>query len=214
MTLHGEINGVGSVLTNLTTETVAFVPNLLAAIILLIIGLIVGKVLGRVVKEVLNKVKLDYYVTETEKPVISLSNLFALITRWWIYIGFITAAVGVLGINELTVWMRTVLNFLPNVIGATIVMVVGYVLAEFVKEQMKKMGKAYSVIVGKITFFFIVYVSIAIALPILNIPATLVGQILLIIVASMGAGLAIAMGLGLKDALADVSKRYVKKMRL
>ena len=208
------LQDVGGVLTGLTTQSVNFIPNLVAAVVLLIIGLIVGKVVGRVVKEVLNKVKLDYYVTETEKPVISLSNLFSLITRWWIYIGFITSAVGVLGIGELTIWMRTVLNFLPNVIGATVIMVVGYVLAEFIKEQMKKMGKAYSVIIGKITFFFIVYVSIAIALPILNIPATLVSQILLIIIASMGAGVAIAVGLGLKDALSDVSKRYVKKMRL
>src|SRR3989338_5415532 len=208
------LQDVGGVLTTLITQTVSFIPSLIGALVLLVIGLVVGKVMGRVVKEVLEKVKLDYYVTETHKPVISLSGLFALIARWWVYLGFVTAAVGVLGISEMTVWMRTVLNFLPNVIGATIVMVVGYVLAEFIKEQMKKIGKAYSILVGKITFFFIIYVAIAISLPILNIPATLVSQILLIIIASVGAGIAIAMGLGLKDAIADVSRRYVKKIKV
>jgi len=208
------LQDVGGVLTTLITQTVSFIPSLIGALVLLVIGLVVGKVMGRVVKEVLEKVKLDYYVTETHKPVISLSGLFALIARWWVYLGFVTAAVGVLGISEMTVWMRTVLNFLPNVIGATIVMVVGYVLAEFIKEQMKKIGKAYSILVGKITFFFIIYVAIAISLPILNIPATLVSQILLIIIASVGAGIAIAMGLGLKDAIADISKRYVKRVKV
>ncbi|MBI4014478.1 MAG: hypothetical protein HY365_00830 [Candidatus Aenigmarchaeota archaeon] len=208
------LQDVGGVLTTLTTQTVSFIPSLIGALVLLVIGLVVGKVVGRVVKEVLERVKLDYYVTETHKPVISLAGLFALIARWWVYLGFVTAAVGVLGISEMTVWMRTVLNFLPNVIGATVVMVVGYVLAEFIKEQMKKIGKAYSILVGKITFFFIIYVAIAISLPILNIPATLVSQILLIIIASVGAGIAIAMGLGLKDAIADISKRYVKRVKV
>ncbi|HLD83226.1 MAG TPA: hypothetical protein VI979_00010 [archaeon] len=205
---------IGGVLTDLATQTLQFVPNLVGAVILLVIGLVVGKVVGRVVKEVLSKVKLDYYVTETEKPVISISNIFALIVRWWIYVGFIVAAADTLKIPALTVWLTKILDFLPNVIGATTVMVVGYVLAEFVKEQMKKIGKAYSILVGKITFFFIIYVAIAIALPILQIPATLVSQILLIIITSVGAGMAIAMGLGLKDALSDVSRRYVKKIKV
>ncbi|MBI4019635.1 MAG: hypothetical protein HY364_05300 [Candidatus Aenigmarchaeota archaeon] len=205
---------IGSVLTDLATETITFVPNLVGAIVLLVIGLVVGKVVGRVVKEVLSKVKLDYYLTETERPVISISNLFALITRWWIYVAFIVAAVDTLRIPSLSAWLTQILHFLPNVVGATTVMVVGYVLAEFVKDQLKKVGKSYSLLIGKITFFFIMYVAIAVALPILQIPATLISQILLIIIASMGAGIAVAMGLGLKDALSDVSRRYVKKMKV
>ncbi|MFH0832511.1 MAG: hypothetical protein V1900_02200 [Candidatus Aenigmatarchaeota archaeon] len=205
---------IGAILSNLTEQTVTFLPNLVGAILLLIIGLVLGKVFGRVVGEILDRLKLDYYVTETEKPAVSLSGFFALITRWWIYVAFVTAAIGVLGVMELTQWMRSVLYFIPNIIGAAIIIIVSYVIGVYIKSQLKKTKEPYALIIGKVIFFFVMYVGIAIALPVLNIPAGLVNNILLLIIGSLSLGLAIALGLGLKDAISDVSKRYVKKMRL
>jgi len=202
------------ILATFTQQTVNFLPNLVGAIILLVIGLVLGKIFGRVVKEVLDKVKLDYYVSETEKPVISLSGLFSLITRWWIYLGFVVAAVEVLAITSLVIWVRQIGDFIPKIIGAAAIMVVGYIIAEYIRGQMKKAGKIYASIVGKVLFFFIIYVAIAIALPILGIPATLISNILLIIIGALGLGMAIALGLGLKDAVAEISKKYVKKMKI
>ena len=203
-----------TILSSLWESAVAFLPNIIGAIVLLLIGLVLGKIIGRVVKEVLERIKLDYYVTETEKPIVSLSGIFALITRWWIYLAFIASAVGVLGIQELVIWVRQILNFIPNIIGAALVVIAGYVIAEYIRSQMKKMKEVYASIVSKVLFFFIVYVSIALALPILGIPATLVNNILLVIIGSVGIGVAIALGLGLKDAVAIISKKYIKKIRV
>ena len=77
-----------------------------------------------------------------------------------------------------------------------------------------KTKKTYATLVGKVLFFFILYVAIALALPILGVPSALVSNILLIIIGSVGVGIAIALGLGLKDAVADISKRYAKKMKV
>jgi Conserved TM helix len=204
------------ILANLTTGAVNFLPNLVSAIVLLVIGLVVGKILGRVVKEFLEKVRLDYYVSETHKPAISLSSLFSVIVRWWIYLAFISAALStqVLGIASLALWIAEVQAFIPRVIGAAVIMVVGYVLAEYIRAHIKKGPTLYGALVGKVLFFLVLYVSIALALPILGISSALISNILLIIIASVGLGVAIALGLGLKDAVSDVSKRYVKKMKV
>ena len=204
------------ILGNLGESAALFAPNIASAIILLVIGLVLGKVFGRVVKEVLDRIRLDYYVSETEKPAISLSGLFSLIVRWWIYLAFITAALSndILGIPALAEWVRDINTFIPNIIGAAVILVVGYVLAEFIRGQMKKTGKLYATIVSKVLFFFILYVAIALALPMLGIRADLVSNILLVIIASVGLGVAIALGLGLKDAVADISKRWVKKIKV
>ncbi len=204
------------ILGELTTNTVVFLPNLVAAIILLVIGLVVGKVVGRVVKEVLDRLKLDYYISETHKPAISVSNLFSDISKWWIYLGFITAALSreVLGVTALSLWIAEINAFIPRIIGAAVIMVVGYVLAEYIKSHLKKTQNLYGILVGKTLFFFVLYVSIALALPILGISATLVNNILLVIIASVGLGFALAMGLGMKDAVSDVSRRYVKKLKV
>ena len=204
------------ILGELTTNTVTFLPNLVAAVILLIIGLVIGKVVGRVIRELLDRVKLDYYITETHKPVISVSNLFSVIAKWWIYLGFITAALSreVLGITALSLWINEINSFIPRIIGAAIIMVVGYVLAEYIKSHLKKTESLYGIVVGKALFFFVFYVSIALALPILGISAALVNNILLVIIASVGLGFALAMGLGMKEAVSDVSKRYVRKLKV
>ena len=204
------------ILGELTTNTVNFLPNLVAAIILLVIGLVVGKVVGRVVKEVLERVKLDYYITETHKPSISVANLFAVIAKWWIYLGFITAALSreVLGVTALSIWIAEINAFIPRIIGAAVIMVVGFVLAEYIKSHLKKTNSLYGILVGKVLFFFVLYVSIALALPMLGISAALVNNILLVIIASVGLGFALAFGLGTKDAFADISKRYVRKLKV
>lgn len=203
-----------SILANLADQTAAFVPNLIGAVILLVIGLVLGKIVGRAVNELLIRIKLDYYVHETKKPAVSFTNLFALIVRWWIYIAFIAQAVEVLGLLALQRWFSQIVGFIPNVIGAALIIAAGYVLGEYARGHMKSTNKLYGHVVGKVMFFFIIYVAVALALPILGIPATLVNNILLVIVGSVGLGLAIALGLGLKDAVSMVSKKYVKNAKL
>ena len=123
---------LANVLADLGISTLSFLPNLVSAIILLIIGLVVGKVVGRVVKEVLDKVKIDYYVSETHKPVVHLSSLFSVVSRWWIYLAFVAAALSneVLGITQLAIWVAQINTFIPKIIGASLIMVVGYATGE------------------------------------------------------------------------------------
>ena len=203
-----------NILETLGNSAAAFIPNLVGAVILLIIGLILGKIVGRVTREVLVRVRLDYYVTESKKPDFSLTNIFTLITRWWIYLAFVAAAVSVLKITEMTLWVRQILNFIPSIVGATVIVVSAYALAEYIRRHIRKTGTVHGLIVAKVMTFFILYVAIALALPVLGIPATLVGNILLVIIGSIGLGAAIAIGLGTKEAVADISKRYVRKVKI
>ncbi len=207
---------VVEILSELTRNTVGFLPNLISAVILLVIGLVVGKIVSRVVKEVLIRVKLDYYVSESKKPVYSLADIFSLVTRWWIYLAFITAALSreVLGITYLATWVAEINAFIPRIIGASVILVVAFVLAEYIKSHIKKTNSLWGAVVGKVLFFFVMYVAIALALPILGVSSTLVNNILLVIIGSVGLGVAIALGLGLKDSVNDVSKKYVRKLKV
>ena len=181
---------VGLALTELSTSSVSIFPNIIGATILLVIGLVIGKVVGRIVYEVLGKVKLDYYISETHKPPVSLSSVFALISRWWIYLAFVTAAVAVLRIPELSLFTTQI------------------------KNKLNKTNKVWAAITGKIVMFFVMYVAIALSLPILGINALLINNILLVIIGAVGLGVALALGLGLKDAVSDVSKRYAQKLKV
>ena len=80
------------------------------------------------------------------------------------------------------------------------------------REQIKGSEGVYSDLIGRVINFFTVYVAIALALPFLGINPSLVNNILLIIIGSVGFGLGLAIGLGLKDIVAKEADKYIGKL--
>lgn len=192
-------------------SVILFFPNLVAAVILLAIGWVIGAVVGRVAKELMLRFKVDHYIAK-RRPMLKLSDIFPIIFEWTIYLVFIQAAVQTLGITALVQFVQTILNFIPGMVGAVVTVIVGYILAEYVRNEVEKSKIAYSEVMSKVLFWLIVYIAIAIALPLVKIDATLINNILLIIVGAFGAGIALAIGLGLKDVVAAIAKKKIKKI--
>lgn len=199
------------VLTSFLTSLVNFLPNILGAIILLLIGWVIGSLLGKAIKKLITRYKIDQRFTQ--KPVFKLSEIFPTLTSWIIYLFFIWTAVEFLAVEALIVPFRTIFVFLPKVIGAVMIIIIGYALGEYVRQQIEKSKVAFSGVISKILFFLIIYIGLTLALPWIGIDVSLLNYIVLILIGSAGLGLAIALGLGLKDAVAELAKKYSKKAR-
>jgi hypothetical protein len=200
------------VLTGFLYSLIAFLPNLVGAIIILLIGWVVGSSIGRILKKFLKRYKIDERFIK--KPAIKFSEIFPTLISWTIYLFFIWSAVEFLAIESLLVPFRIVFSFLPKLIEAIIVILIGYGIAEYVRQQVEKSKVEFSSTIAKVLFFFIIYVAITMALPLVGIDVTLLNYILLIIIGSIGLGLAIAIGLGLKDLVAEKAKKYLRKKYL
>ncbi|MAF89551.1 MAG: hypothetical protein CL963_03540 [Euryarchaeota archaeon] len=175
--------------------------NIVAAAILLIVGVIVGKVIGAAILELLKRFKIDSYVG-IKREHLKVSKLISDISRWLIYLLFLSEAAAVLEIQIIANALTSLVNYLPNVLTAILVLTVGYVVARYIEDAIEDTHVAYSGLMSRVFFFFVVYLSAAIALNSLGsriINTVLVDQILLIIVATFGVGLSIAMGLGFKS---------------
>lgn len=188
--------------------------NIVISAILLVLGYVIGKVVGAAIKEVLVRFKIDKHV-EIKQEELQLSNVFSEVTKWVIYLLFISQAANVLGIGLVSNALTQLATFLPKVLTAIIVVSVGYVLAKYIEELVGGSKYAYSGLMAKVFFFFVVYLSIAIGLNALGgiIDTSLINNILLIIVGSVGVGFAIAMGLGFKKAFEEVAKEVGKGMK-
>lgn len=202
-----------SALTTLWNNVVNFIPGFVAAIITLVIGFIIGKVIGRVVKEALVRANVDKFISKQEHLNLEISSIFSVLIRWVIYVVFIQQAAMFLGVAAITTFVTSVLQFLPGLIAAAVVIIIGYVLAVYLKDQIITSKTMYSDIIGKVVFFLLVYISIAMALPFVGINTALINNILLIIIASVGIGIAIALGLGLKDVISETAKDYAKRFK-
>jgi len=200
------------VFSDILANFISYLDNILVAVILLLIGWIVGKVLGKVTKEIIKKVKADRYFKLGRG--FEISNIFGLVVSWIIYLAFIQAAVSerVLGIPTLEIFVGQILAFIPGLLEGMIIILVGYILAKYVQGQVIATKAEYSEFMGRVIFFFTIIIVISLALPFVGINPSLINNIILILVGSVGIGIAIALGLGLKDTMAKLAKKYVKKI--
>ena len=202
-----------NVLESLANAAIEFAPKALAATILLAIGWAIGSVLGRIIREVVRRTKIDEYIFGKRRPIVRIGNVLAVIVSWSIYLLFIQAAVDMLGVRVLVTAFGQVLAFLPKLIEAIIILIAGYGIAEYVRNQIEESKMEYAGILSNLAFFIIVYVAIATALPLLDIETFLINSLLLIAAGSLGAGFAIAIGLGLKDEMRIIFRRYMRRKR-
>jgi uncharacterized membrane protein len=201
------------VMITLWSSFLKILPDTITTLIILLVGFIIGKIAGKVVKEILIRIKIDNYISEKEKFSIKISELGSLLTKWSVYIWFIQLGVSALGIIEITQLVMSAVEFLFGAVAAVIIILVGYIFACFVKDKVVHSKTFYGDIIGNLIFFLIVYVSVALALPFVNIDPTLVNWLLIVIVASLGLGFAIAIGLGLKEVISEAARGYSRKFR-
>jgi hypothetical protein len=116
-------------------EIGAWVPNLIAAVLILIVGYIIARVLGRLVTRVLERVGFDRTLHSgqagsfVKKLTASPAKLVGTITFWAIMLGTFSLAVTQLGIPALEDFVATVYAYLPNVFAAFLIFLVASIVA-------------------------------------------------------------------------------------
>lgn len=197
------------VLETLSQSMIQFLPNIVAACILLFVGWVIGHVIGKITKEILKRLKIDQLLFRGRKPILKISGIVPIMISWSIYLLFIQSAVEILGVKVLVDALGEFLLFLPKLVEAIIIMLAGYAIAEYVRARIEESGVEYASVIAKTIFFLVIYVAIATALPLIGIGTFLINALLLVLVGSVGAGVAIAVGLGLKDEV----RRLVRTKR-
>ena len=116
---------------------IGFIPNLVGCLLILLIGYVIARIVKAVVAKLLETVGLDRALSgsqagtyvERVSPGARPSRLVGLVAFWFIFIYAIAAAIGALKIPALTNFMANVQNYLPNVIAAVLILVIGVALA-------------------------------------------------------------------------------------
>lgn len=200
---------IGSSFENATDGIFAFIPNLLGSLLLLLIGYVIATVVAKLVKTVLDKFHLDTRLRESDAhtyvervvPGASASNGISRVVFWLIFVFFISAAIGALGIPAVSTFMNQVLAYLPNVIVAILIFVVAALVSGAAAAGAAKLlGDTPT---GKIAATVIPALVMVIALFMILNQLQIAPEIVTIaFAATMGAlalGTALAFGLGGKD---------------
>lgn len=201
---------VGS-LANLWMSFANFVPNLIAALIVLIIGLIVAAGLAALVEKIFEAVRLDTLLEKLGlKPIFERAGLrlraayfLGRLVYWFIIIGFLLAVSDSLGLYALSGFLTTVLNYLPNVIAAVLILLASLVLGHFLRRVVTASvmsAKLHAAnFLGTLVWWVVVVFGFMAALTQLNIAAAMIQTLVTGFIAMLALAGGLAFGLGGKD---------------
>ena len=201
---------------------VVFVPKLIIALVVFIIGWIIAVALGKVVEQIIKALKVDTALKSLgmEEPIsragmkLDSGAFIGALVRWFFILVFVLAAFDVLGLSQVTEFLRSVvLAYIPQVIVAALILVAAALLAETVNNVVQGSARAAHLpsagFLGGVAKWSIWIFAILAALFQLGIAGPFVQTIFTAFVAMVALAGGLAFGLGGKEA----ASRYLEKLR-
>src|SRR4030043_515297 len=203
------------------TRIMAYLPVLLGALIILIVGWIVAKAIRRIVDWLLKGVHFDTLADKAGISAVLRKGDLKILARqvisglgyWLIMIMGLVMTVGALGLPKASDVLASLFAYVPKVIAALFILVVAMFLASFVSGIVRIAAGNANLpkpnLLAGISRWAIIIFAVTISLAQLGIAPLLVTATFNIILGGIVLALALAFGLGGKDAAA----RYLEELR-
>ena len=201
-----------------------FIPDLIAAIVVLAIGLMIASGVGRLITGILVRLKFNRLfesagwkdALEKAEFKIDPAGFIGAIFKWVLIIVFLMVSVEILGLEGFAGFLGKVIAWLPNLLIAAAIFVVAVIAADFlekiVKASVKKMGLEEVKLIGTIVRWSVyVFAALAILLQ-LGITPTIINSIVIGLIGMVSLALGLAFGLGGKEAAAEVIEKLKGKI--
>lgn len=207
---------------NLWVGVVNFVPNLVVALIILIVGWLIGALLSRAVWQVLKALKIDEALRHAglesflHRGGVRLDSgaFVGALVKWFVIVVFLVAAFDVLGLTQVNLFLQeVVLGYLPRVIAAALVLLVGGVVGDVAGRVVVTAAKTAGVhsahFAGAVAKWAVWVFAILVALSQLGIAAAFSQTLFTGIVIAISLALGLSFGLGGQEA----AGRFIERLR-
>ena len=211
--------------TSFWTELARFIPQLLAALVLLFIGWLLAKIartgIMRLLKllnfdRVTERSGLESFLKQAELDV-SVASILGNLVYWLIILVMIVTVANSLGLHMVADLFNKVVLYIPNVIVAILVLVFGTILARFINRivfaWLNNVGFSGALTVSTFSEYAMMIFVFFVALEQLQIASELITAAFTIAFGAVGLAFAIAFGLGAKDWAARVVDQAVNKKK-
>jgi len=209
------------------TQISQFMVNMLLVIVILIVGWLLSKLFKAVVSKALKAIKLDTLASRIELDKIiskggityTLSELIGVICYWLGLLITFMVAINAIGLTIAAELLNKVVLYIPNVIAAIFILIIGMfaatALKNIVKTAANNAGVSQGKSLGQVVEVIVMVFTIFVGLEQLNIGIRVTELTVGIILGSLGLGLALAFGLGCKEIagrfVAELVERLKKK---
>ena len=206
----------------LLTEFASFLPGLAAVILAVLLSIVIGWVLAIVVRRALLGLRFDQRMSAWGVSSLGegspLGSPTSLVSRSLFLLVILTGfLIGIAAFDFAwtSLFVRSVLSYIPNIIGAVLVLVVGTIIARFVARSVLigavNLNLQYARLLSEGVKSLVNVLAVAMALEHLRIASGIVELAFGILFGGIVFGLALAVGLGSKDLVTKSLERESRK---
>lgn len=207
------------------SKVALFLPNLLAAVLILLGGWVLARFIRLLVFRFLLVIRFD---VAGEKAGIddilaraeirqSPAELVAILVYWLVTLLVVITAINTLGLAAVADLLNQILLYIPKVIAAVVVLILGLFFANFlagvIRTAAANAGLPEAEALAAIARYALIVFTGAVTLQELGVGAELVRSAFTIVFGAVALALALAFGLGCKDLARDWVVRYLNSVR-
>lgn len=204
---------------SLWVNVISYLPAIFVAIIIFLAGWVTGAVLGEWISKLIKAIKIDKFLSHlginevVEKAGYHLNSGAFLggLVKWFIILAFLIASVDVLGLTQVNIFLQQVISYIPSIIVAALILIIGAFFADFLGRLVVASANASGVksshMIGTITRWAIWIFAFMAALSQLGIASFLFQTLWTGVVAALALAFGLALGLGGKEAAARAIDR-------
>jgi hypothetical protein len=142
------LDAISAPFANMVNQVLAFIPNLIGAIAVGVIGWVVATVARTAINTALSKTSMDERLS-AQAGVKPMSSTIADMVYWFILLIVLTMVLGQLELDglfaPLTNMVDKIFSFIPNILIAGVVFVVGYIIAKVVRGIVTNLVSTFNV---------------------------------------------------------------------
>ena len=195
----------GGAVTDGIRTIATFVPKFLGFLVILLVGYFVAKAIAKILDKVLERAHFDEAVEKgpikqaLSKSKYDASDIVSKLVFYAIFIPFLSAAVGVLGIQALQEPLAAFIALIPKIIVAVIILVVGGVVSGAVKTLIQNAlgGLSFGNVLATGVGVLVMLGFLKAALDQVGIATTVTGPLLIAILGTVAGILIVGVGGGL-----------------
>jgi Conserved TM helix len=216
----------GALMASLATAMALFfsaIPKVLGFVVIIIVGWLLASLVEKAVAAILRTIKFNELATRSGLADFvnkmgtgtDSAGLLAAIVKWFIRLIALVVAFDALGLPAVSDVLRQFLLWLPNVVVALVVLVIGGLLASALSNVVKGAAAKSSLgnpeLLAKVASGLVWTFAIVVAVNQIGIATALVNTLFMAVVGAVALALGLAFGLGGRETAAEIVRNWYQK---
>ena len=200
-----------------------FVPALLGALVILFAGYLLATLVERAIEKLLRRIRLNEFLdrggvlaaVERTGQHVNPSRVLANLVFWFVMLIVLIIAANAIGLESLASVFSELVSYLPSVMSAIVIIIVGLVLGRFVGGIILASagGVHGGPTLSRVGRYGVVVLAIFMALQELGIATEIVTTAFAILFGAVALALALSFGLGNRELAGEITRTWYSRYR-